>query len=267
MNATRLRSARLMALLACLGAVSACGAGTSPDTATASPDAPKTQSALGNVIAEAMDEARQEIRTENLSISAESKDVPDAEISPQGELLIDGRRVETTPGQRALLLDYRGHLVGVAESGMDIGVQGADLAAKAMGEAFKGMFTGKSEAEIERSIEAEADGIKAAAMRLCDRLPAMLASQRQLAAALPEFAPYATMDESDIDDCMDDHDEGATDAQRAQRRDEIRKGIRDGIRGSIQTVAQSTGLASRGTVDSEAASETETTPAPREQSR
>jgi hypothetical protein len=240
-----------------LGAMSACGAGNSPQPADGKPEARQTHSMLGNVVGKAMDEARSEIRTGNLSISAESRDLPKAEISPQGDLLIDGRKVETTPGQRALLLDYRGHLVGVAESGMDIGLQGADLAAKAMGEAVKGMFTGKSEAEIERSIEAEADGIKAAAVRLCDRLPAMLASQRQLAAALPEFAPYATMDESDIDDCMDDHDGGASEAQRAQRREEIRKGIRSGIRGSIQAAAQTAGLASRGTAEATAETKTD----------
>lgn len=244
---TRRRTSLHLLLSACLGVLSACSSGQAPEAARVEVDTRETRSMLGKVVGKAMDEARHEIRTGNLSISAESRDVPDAEISPQGELLIDGRKVETTPAQRALLLDYRGHLAGVAESGMDIGLQGADLATKAMGEAVKSMFTGKSEAEIERSIEAEADGIKAAAVQLCERLPAMLASQRQLAAALPAFAPYATMDESDIDDCMDDQD-GATDAQRAQRRDEIR----EGIRGSIQTVVQTAGLASRGTVEADA---------------
>jgi hypothetical protein len=252
---TSARLPRFLLLLACLGAMSACGAGQTPEPATDKAEARQTHSMLGNVVAKAMDEARNEIRTGNLSISADSHDLPKAEISPQGDLLVDGRKVDITPAQRALLLDYRGHLLGIAESGMDIGLQGADLAAKAMGEAFKGMFTGKSEAEIEQSIESEADGIKAAAVQLCDRLPAMLASQRQLAAALPEFAPYATMDESDIDDCMDDHDDGAPDARRAQQREEIRAGIRNGIRGSIQKATQSTGLASRDDTDAKEAQE------------
>lgn len=244
MSTLRRTSARLL-LPACLSVMSACSSGQAPEAATAEAEARETHSMLGDVVGKAMDEARSEIRTGNISISAESHDLPKAEISPQGNLLIDGRQVDTTPAQRVLLLGYRSHVVGVAESGMDIGLQGADLAAKAMGEAFKGMFTGKSEAEIEKSIESEADGIKVAAVQLCDRLPAMLASQRQLAAALPEFAPYATMDESDIDDCMDEDSDTLSDAERTRRREEVRGDIRKGIRGSIQKVVQSTGLASR----------------------
>lgn len=228
MSTLRRTCARLL-LPACLSVMSACSSGQAPEAATAEAEARQTHSMLGNVVGKAMDEARSEIRTGNISISAESHDLPKAEISPQGDLL----------------LDYRGHVVGVAESGMDIGLQGADLAAKAMGEAFKGMFTGKSEAEIEKSIESEADGIKVAAVQLCDRLPAMLASQRQLAAALPEFAPYATMSEDDIDDCMDEDSDSSSEAKRTRRREQVRGDIRKGIRGSIQKVVQSTGLASR----------------------
>ena len=50
---------------------------------------------------------------------------------------------------------------------MEIGVQGADLATKAMGEAFKGIFSGKSEKEIEKSVEAEAAKIKMAGAQSC----------------------------------------------------------------------------------------------------
>ena len=35
----------------------------------------------------------------------------------------------------------------------------------------------------------------------------MLATQQQLAAALPAFKPYATMEQADIDDCADDIDD------------------------------------------------------------
>jgi hypothetical protein len=35
-------------------------------------------------------------------------------------------------------------------------------------------------------------------------MPAMLASQQALAASLPAFKPYATMDQSDVDDCGKD---------------------------------------------------------------
>ena len=103
---------------------------------------------------------------------------------------------------------------------MEIGVQGADLATKAMGEAFKGIFSGKSEKEIEKSVEAEAAKIKMAPPKLCGRLPAMMASQQKLAAAVPEFRPYATMTQDDIDDCTrtrEDKDTASMNPPRKRR--------------------------------------------------
>ena len=91
-------------------------------------------------------------------------------------------------------------MIGIAEAGIDIGVQGANLGAQAAGEAIKGIFSGNSE-QIEARINAEADKIKASAAKICDQLPALMATQQQLAAAVPEFKPYAKMDQSDIDDC------------------------------------------------------------------
>ena len=92
----------------------------------------------------------------------------------------------------------------LAEAGMDIGVQGADLGMKAAGDAIASIFRGDTDG-VEKRIEAEAQRLEASALRLCDSLPALLAAQQALAAAVPEFAPYATMDAGDIDDCRDDH--------------------------------------------------------------
>lgn len=247
------RTAQHIALLTCLAFLAACGREQAGDAGSARDPDRQAQSALGGVVKRATDEARKKLATENIRISdglhinvngttLRRQDVrPKAEITPQGTLLIDGRAVEATPAQTALLLDYRSRIIAIAETGMDIGVQGADLAAKAMGEAVKGAFSGKSGADIERSIEAEAEGIQRAATQLCDRLPALLSSQRRLAAALPEFVPYATMDESDIDDCMENRNGATRDERRAHRREEIRSGIRSSIRRAVQ----SGGLATR----------------------
>jgi hypothetical protein len=262
MMTTFATSTRCMALATSFALLAACGAGDrSPADATSS-DEPR--SALGSVVKRATDEARDKLATENISVShgmhmaddesrRHDRDLPDAEISPAGTLLIDGQPVPATPAQTALLLDYRRQIVGIAESGMDIGVQGADLAAKAMGEAVKGVFSGKSEAEIERSIESEADGIERAAMTLCKRLPALLASQRRLAEAMPEFAPYATMDESDVDDCMKDHEVGDRGDRRSARRGEVRDAVREGIRDTVRSTLRSTvGAGDRGSRDAAA---------------
>ena len=219
------RHSLAIALLACLP-LTACGDSSKPPAS--SPSSASTQqptSTLGRVVDKQVREARERIRKENIGlndtiqvnagkggsrvfIKGDGVDQrPKAEITPAGDLLIDGKPVAIDAGQRALLMEYREHVIGVAENGMNIGVEGADLAAKAMGEAFKGLLSGKSEQEIEASVEAEAARIKASVVKLCGRLPAMMAAQQKLATAVPEFEPYATMTQDDIDDCLEDTEE------------------------------------------------------------
>ena len=87
-------------------------------------------------------------------------------------------------------------------------MQGASLGLKAAAGALKGALSGNAE-EFEKQMEAEGKRIEEQGRQLeaeadrmiCARMPALLASQNALAAALPAFAPYATMDESDVKDC------------------------------------------------------------------
>lgn len=155
-------------------------------------------STIGRTVQEATDKARKEIAKGNFKLSADG--LPKAEITPEGALLIDGKDVVTTAAQRTQLLEYRRQIEAIAMAGMDIGVSGANLGVKAAGEALKGVFSGDTDG-IEERINAEADKLKAQANQICARLPALMASQQALAASLPAFAPYSTMDQSDIDDC------------------------------------------------------------------
>lgn len=247
---TTLRTLLATTLLCTLPVLAACGASDPAPAGDAQEAAP--QSALGKAAAAGIAKARRELATSNVTVGemrvnghgnprgTAHADRPKGEITPEGDFLIDGEPVAIDPAQRALLLQHRARIIGIAEAGMEIGMQGADLAARATTEALKGVFSGKSEQEIERRVEAEAEGIKAAAMALCDRLPALYQSQQELAAALPEFAPYATMTTEDIDDCRD---------QDHVAREEVREEIRTGIRSSIQQAVRSAGMASRGTGD------------------
>lgn len=245
---------RTFACTALLASLAACQA-DAPSTPTASrpsasPDAP--DSALGRLVDKEIRKAREKLATENISLNSgvrfngkggvdiDSHDTndnrPKAEITPTGDLLIEGKAVAINNDQRALLLEHRAHIISIAESGMEIGVQGADLAAKAMGEAVKGIFSGKSEQEIEKTVEAEAASIKQSATKLCALLPAMLGSQQKLAVAVPEFKPYATMTQEDIDECMKDtQDETTTQANvQSEIRQEIRSSIRETVRGAVR---------------------------------
>ncbi len=209
----------LTAVLLCSSTLLACSQPPAPAASTSSrsdKDSPTTT--LGRHVDKAISEARAELRTKNISISDgfnininghrihRKEGLPDAEITPQGDLLIEGSQVEINASQRAQLVEYRGHIIAIADAGMQIGAKGADLAVKAVGEAIGAIFSGDEDG-VEKRMEAEGQKIKTAAMKLCAQLPPLLASQEQLAASLPAFKPYATMTQADIDDCSEDDDE------------------------------------------------------------
>lgn len=196
MNLLRL----LPATLLCLPLIACGGTSSTPDT-TVGKSVAEATSGVGQTVKEAMDDARKDIAQGNIKISADKQ--PRAEITPDGRLLVGGKEVPADEAQRRQLLEYRGHVVAIAMDGMDVGLAGAKLGASAAGEALKGIFSGDSEG-IEKRINAEAEKIEAQAKRICNRMPAMLASQQALAASLPAFRPYATMDQSDVDDCGKD---------------------------------------------------------------
>ncbi|MEO7072612.1 MAG: hypothetical protein ABI300_06430 [Rhodanobacter sp.] len=173
------------------------------------PDASQPTGISGQ-IHKAMQKAKHELATENIDVNSihinsgqhhEKDSRPKAEITPQGELLIAGKKVNATPAQQTLLLDYRKQIVGVAESGMDIGSQGAELGISAAKQALWGKLSGKSDDAIETAIKPQTEKIRAAALQLCQRLPDLLTAQQKLGAAMPEFQPYATMQQKDVDDC------------------------------------------------------------------
>lgn len=104
----------LPTLLLCLP-LAACGnhdAGKA-DPATGKAASPAAEaSTVGKTVQDATDKARRELAQGNIKISNDQSDK--AEITPQGELLINGKTVSTTASQRALLLDYRKQVEAIA---------------------------------------------------------------------------------------------------------------------------------------------------------
>jgi len=201
MNTRLLLPALLLCLpiAACSGPDSGKGSTAGDQSAAAPATAGLDAEKIGKTVQDATEKARKEIATGNISISGGGT-LPKAEISPQGDLLIEGKAVTVDARQRALLLDYRKQVEALASAGMEIGVAGASLGVQAAGEAIKGMFSGDTQG-IEERVNAEAKKIEDQAQKLCGLLPGMMSRQQALAAALPAFQPYATMDQSDIDDC------------------------------------------------------------------
>lgn len=175
-------------------------------------------SSVSAEVRKGIDQAKQQLLTQDIDVDSvhihgkgrhgNEDTLPKAVITPQGNLVIVGKPVDATPEQHAMLVDYRRQIIGIADAGMDIGANGADLGVSAAKEAIFGALNGKSDKEIEASIKPQTDKIQAAAMRLCRRMPDLLLSQKRLAAAMPAFQPYATMTQEDVDDCGKDMTDG-----------------------------------------------------------
>ena len=194
----------------------------------AATEAAGTGGVIGKAVEAEIAKARKQLHEGNIAIGGDGVNVsingkhytgdandgrPRAEITPQGDLLVDGKPVAATPAQRAMLLEYRGQVIAVAEAGMAIGSKAADLAGTAVKESLGALFGGDS-AGVEKRVEAQAMKIKEDARLICAQLPAMLATQQKLAASMPAFKPYATMDQDDVDDCVQElEDEGAWSTQ------------------------------------------------------
>lgn len=254
---TSLRVPALLLAIA-LPALAACHRNDAQAPRDADTAASEPQTILGKSVDKALRKARQELETGNLSlndgvdvqigehgrrfrIGGDKQDTP-AAITPQGGFLVEGKPIEVTPAQRELLLAYRKDVIRVAEAGMTVGVKGADLAGKAVMETLNGLMQGDT-GQVEKRMEAEGRKLEVEAMKICDLLPAMLASQRKLAASLPAFEPYAKMTQDDVDECGREVRKsmagkpGAavfSDADREAMRHDIREAVRDGVRSAVR---------------------------------
>lgn len=162
-----------------------------------------------------LDKAKRELETENLRIDNSlnfgdsghaRKTPPRAEITPQGDLLIEDKAVAIDVSQRRQLLAYRARVLEVAKYGIEIGQRSADAALDAIGNGsiaglLFGAMTGSLERRVERMVKQQ---IEPAVRGLCRQLPALRDSQQGLASSLPQFKPYATLEADDIDDCERD---------------------------------------------------------------
>lgn len=225
------RTLPLALLLACAAALTACGRDdAAPPASGDAGTQPVDDGFIVRTTRNALETARKEMAENNISVGgsgagglningfriggsdSRTSTLPKAEISPAGDFLVGGKTVEIDAAQRELLLAHRASIVAIAEAGIAIGVQGAQLGAEAAKGAITSLMSGKS-AEFEARMEAEGEKMEVEAAKLCDRLPALLESQQALAAALPAFQSYATMDATDVEDCRDNRHE------RRERRD------------------------------------------------
>nr|MDA3914381.1 hypothetical protein [Oleiagrimonas sp.] len=140
----------------------------------------------------------------NITLQADDKGVPVAEITPHSDLLIGHRPVRLTAHQHTLVRRYRQQAVHIALKGIEIGRQGADIGLHAAWPAAMMALFGASDDSIEQRVQKKLAPIHMAAAKLCDALPALMSTEQQLAASLSAFRPYATLTPEKIDQCRSD---------------------------------------------------------------
>lgn len=205
---SKIRNRVLLPLLLCA---------TLPFTATATAASPLSES-----LAEARREvqhdlakARAELESGNLELGqglvfGKAKDradgLPRAEITPQGDFLVDGKAVAITAQQRRELLDYRNLALNVARAGIDVGEQAVAATFQSLDRGLVGLIASAlagtfDEEKFERDIKAR---IEPGVVQLCSHLEPLRQSQQKLGESLPQFRPYATLTRADVDDCVDE---------------------------------------------------------------
>lgn len=129
-------------------------------------------------------------------------DLPPAHITPTGELVIDDTTVAVNAAQRRLLLDYRLQVIEVAKAGIDTGEKVAIAALEATDVSLFRLVTSAMSGSLERRIKQTVkQELAPMAVQLCGRLPQVLASQQALTVSVPQFQPYATLDQPSVDGC------------------------------------------------------------------
>lgn len=142
---------------------------------------------VGDTVNQALGQAREKLQNENLTLGGGNR-LPTAEVTPQGELLVNGVVVPLSEEQRSAMLAYREQLMALADAGLNLGAGGAQLAGQAVSQ-VAGLLDGNVE-EARTKLEAEAQRMAGAGLKLCEQVQGLEAAQQQLAALIPEFAPY-----------------------------------------------------------------------------
>lgn len=126
---------------------------------------------------------------------------PNAVISADGELRIDGKTITITPAQQALLKQYAQAAFAVREHGIATGKAGAAVGGAAIEGIAAAIKSGDSD-QIDKHVDAKAKLVDEAANKICLDIAQIKLAQNELATQLPAFKPYAGIISPDQDeDC------------------------------------------------------------------
>lgn len=124
----------------------------------------------------------------------------DAIVTAQGDLVIDGKPVVLNAAQAQIVTRYFASAMALRSDAVKTGVAGASTAATAITSVAAGLASGDTDS-IDARVNASTVKLDAAANKICTDLQSLQNAQDDLAAALPQFKPYATIAKHEVDDC------------------------------------------------------------------
>ena len=162
-----------------------------------------TAGCMGGVrkeIHDSLAQARTELHAMPMVLHAQGK--PDAAMGAGGDFSIDGTPVAATEGQRQRVDAYHQAMLAYGDAALDVAEKEAvPLARRATLRALFGALTGTSE-RAERNIDKDSARLERKVTRLCPQLREAWSAQQALADVLPEFRPYAGLEEQEVEPCL-----------------------------------------------------------------
>ena len=142
-----------------------------------------------------------DIRHDDIVVTAE--DDTKARVTPEGSLVVDGRKIRLSDAERQGFAHYNATLHLIKDQAVDLGMSGAGLAVHAIGEVIAAIAVGEPD-RAEHRVEARAEKLKDSARALCEEMRNLQLLQDTLARSVPEFEPYAVIDMKEKDCRVDD---------------------------------------------------------------
>lgn len=133
-------------------------------------------------------------------IAVHAPDRADAILTADGGLSVEGKSIPLSAAQAQIAARYFASAIALRDDAMKTGAAGISTAATAIGSVAEGLASGNPDS-IDAKVNASAAKIDAAASKVCADLQALAQAQADLAAALPQFQPYATIASGEADDC------------------------------------------------------------------
>ena len=124
----------------------------------------------------------------------------DAIVSASGALSIAGTPVTVDAAQAQIAARYFASAIALRNDAVKTGAAGGSTAATAITSVAVGLASGNPDS-IDAKVNASAAKVEAAANRVCADVLALTQAQDDLAAALPQFKPYATIAAHEANGC------------------------------------------------------------------